>query len=393
MPLSDTAVRKAKPEAKPYKLSDGGGLFLLVQPSGSKWWRYKYRFGGKEKLLALGSYPETGLAEARDRHYQARKALADGKDPSEIKRESKRRSVSKSENTFEKIAREWHQNRLQKWTPKHGAQIIRRLELDAFPNIGSKPITDITASDILALLRKIEERDARELARRVLQMVGQVFTYAVVTERASRNPAADLRGALKPVVKRHMAYLKAAELPEFLRKLDSYDGSRETQLAVRFLLLTFVRTSELRGAKWAEIDWKKAEWQIPGERMKMKDPHVVPLSTQTLETLEALRLLTGQRKYLFPNQHKPSGIMSQNTIIFALYRMGYHSRATGHGFRATASTILNEHGFNSDVIERQLAHGERNSVRAAYNHAQYLPERRKMMQWWADHLDKLAAKN
>jgi integrase len=239
-------------------------------------------------------------------------------------------------------------------------------------------------------MRKIEDNSG-DLAHRVLQLCGQIFLYAVITQRATMNPAASLRGALKPVVQKNHAYIKPNELREYLKTLEAYDGALQTRLALKFLLLTFVRTGELRGAAWSEIDLDKAEWRIPAERMKMKDPHTVPLSRQAIAILKELQAITGQWQYVFPNQHKPGGHMSENTILYALYRMGYHSRATGHGFRSTASTVLNEHGFPPDVIERQLAHGERNKVRAAYNHAQYLPERRKMMQWWADYLDQLPA--
>ena len=220
-------------------------------------------------------------------------------------------------------------------------------------------------------------------------MASQIFTYAVATGRAQRNIATDLRGALKSPVRKHMAHLKADELPEYMQRLEAYDGALQTKWALKFLLLTFVRTGELRGAEWQEISFDKAEWRIPAERMKMREQHIVPLSKQAIAVLQEMQRHTGNRQHVFPNQHKPSGCMSENTMIFALYRMGYHSKATGHGFRATASTILNEHGFTPDVIERQLAHTERNQVRAAYNHAQYLPERRKMMQWWADYLDGL----
>jgi hypothetical protein len=249
MPLSDTAIQKIKPKAKPFKVADGGGLFLLVHPSGNKWWRYKYRFGGKKKLLALGSYPEISLAMARESHFQVRKALAAGNDPAQLKQEAKRLTAVKEENTFEVVAREWHKNRLSKWTPSHGKKVLRRLEVDAFPQIGSRPIAEITSLDLLDVLHKVESRGALELAHRVLQMVGQVFTYALVTQRVGRNPATDLRGALTPVVKQNHAYLKADDLPEFLNKLKNYDGQPQTRLAVKFLLLTFVRTSELRGTE------------------------------------------------------------------------------------------------------------------------------------------------
>jgi integrase len=389
--LSDAAVRNAKPKSKPYKMSDGEGLFLLVTPSGGKYWRMKYFFAAKEKLLALGVYPEVSLSDARQRRIQARKVLAAGNDPGEVKKDAKRVLNEKHANTFEVIAREWHKNRLPKWSPGHAKKILTRLERHIFPRIGTRPIADLTASELLSVMRKVEEHGG-EIAHRLLQVCGQIFAYAVVTDRVTTNPALSLRGALTPVVKSNHAYIKPNELPEYLKDLDAYDGALQTKFALRFLLLTFVRTGELRGAEWAEVDLKKAEWRIPAERMKMKEPHTVPLSRQAVAVLKQLQPLTGQWRYVFPNQHKPSGQMSENTILFALYRMGYHSRATGHGFRSTASTVLNEHGFPPDVIERQLAHGERDKVRAAYNHAQYLPERRKMMQWWADYLDKAASK-
>jgi integrase len=391
MSLSDTAIRNAKPTAKPYKLSDEKGLFLLVKPSGGKWWRYKYRFAGKEKLLALGTYPNTSLADARKRHEKARKLLAEGIDPGQEKQKAKRQLIAKHQNTFETIAREWHKSRIHKWTTRHAEKLLRSLELHIFPSaVGTRPITEIRSSELLEVLQKVQEGGAVEPAHRLLQCCGQIFTYAIVTERAEQNPAANLRGALEPIRRNNYAYLKADQLPEFLAKLEASDSELQTKLALKFLMLTFPRTGELRQAPWKEMNLEKAEWRIPPERMKMRDPHIVPLSRQAVNVLEELKELTGSFHFVFPNQHKPRGCMSENTILFALYRMGYHSRATGHGFRSTASTILNEHGFHPDVIERQLAHCERNAVRAAYNHAQYLPERRKMMQWWADYLDAVA---
>jgi len=372
-------------------MSDGEGLFLLVTPSGSKYWRLKYFFAGKEKLLALGVYPDVTLSDARERRAQARKVLAGGNDPSEAKKEAKRLLTDKHANTFELVAREWHQTRLAKWTPLYAKKTLTRLETHVFTKLGTRPIAEITTHELLSAMRTIEARGP-DLAHRVLQLCGQIFSYAVITQRATINPAGPLRGALKPVVKQNHAYIKPNELQEYLEKLEAYDGSLQTKLAMKFLLLTFVRTGELRGAAWGEIDLDKGEWRIPAERMKMRDPHIVPLSRQAIAILKELQPVTGQWKYVFPNQHKPAGHMSENTILYALYRMGYHSRATGHGFRSTASTVLNEHGFPPDVIERQLAHSERNQVRAAYNHAQYLPERRKMMQWWADYLDEAAKK-
>ncbi len=390
MPLTDTACKNAKPEAKARKLADGGGLYLEVAPSGSKYWRLKYRFAGKEKRLALGVYPETSLAEARERRVQARKVLAAGNDPSETKKEAKRLVAMKAENNLETLAREWYEHHLHEWAAHYARDVINRLETHIFPKLGNRPIADISATELLACLKVIEKSGALDMAQRMMQTCGQIFRYAIITGRTRYNPVNDLRGALKTPVRKHHAHLKADELSEFLQKLEAYDGEPQTKLAVKFLILTFVRTTELRGAFWQEINFDKAEWRIPASRMKMKDPHIVPLSSQAIDVLRELQKHSGNREHVFPNQQHPSKCMSENTMLYALYRMGYHSRTTGHGFRATASTILNENGFTPDWIERQLAHCERNKVRAAYNHAQYLPERRKMMQWWGDYLERAA---
>ncbi len=390
--LSDAKIRNAKPRAKPYKIADGEGLFLVIWPSGSKYWRLRYFFGGKEKRLALGVYPDVSLADARDRRAQARKMLAGGNDPGEAKKEAKRLTVLRNANTFEAVAREWFEKREHEWAPITADIKLERLEKYILPKLGPRPIANINAPEVLAMLRAVEDKGILETAQRVMNICGQIFMYAIATGRAERNPVPDLRGALKTPVVKHRSYLKENELPEYLQNLQAYAGVLQTKLALRLLLLTFVRTGELRAAKWAEVDWDKAEWRIPANRMKMKELHIVPLSGQTIAALRELEKHSGSRKYLFPNEHNPATFMSENTMLYALYRMGYHSRATGHGFRSTASTILNEHGFRADVIERQLAHSERNNVRAAYNHAQYLPERRKMMQWWADYLDEVAAK-
>jgi integrase len=392
MSLSDAKVRNAKPRPKPYKLADGEGLFVLIVPSGSKYWRLKYFFAGKEKVLALGVYPDVPLADARDRRAQARKVLAAGNDPAAAKKEAKRLVILKSANAFEVVAREWFEKRKHEWASSSADTMLDRLEKHILPKLGQRPVAEITATEVLAMLRVVENKGTLETARRLMQMCGQIFMYAIATGRAERNPVPDLRGALKTPVTKHHAFLKASELPLYLKNLEVYDGSLQTKLALRFLMLTFVRTNELRGAQWAEIDWDKAEWRIPAERMKMKELHIVPLSKQAIAVLRELEKLSGDRQFVFPNHHNLTSFMSENTMLYALYRMGYHSRTTGHGFRSTASTILNEHDFRADVIERQLAHSERDSVRAAYNHAQYLPERRKMMQWWADYLDEVAAK-
>ena len=391
--LTELAVKSAKPTKSIRKLSDGNGLVLLVYPNGSKYWAYRYRYLGKEKTLSLGVYPEVTLVEARDKLAEARKLVADGKDPSEARKAVKRQVTISAENSFEAVGREWIAMKGHAWTPRYARYVVSRLEKDIFPKIGSRPIKDISAPELLSVVRILETRGATELPHRVLNCCGQIFMYGIATGRADRNPANDLQGALKTHVKKHYAHLKAIELPEFLGRVAEYHGHPQTKLAVRLLMLTFVRTTELRGATWSEIDIDNAEWRIPAERMKMRRDHIVPLSRQAVVVLKELQRLNAQWTYVFPNPYKPFKHMSENAMLYALYRMGYHSRATGHGFRHTASTILNESGlFSGDAIERQLAHVQGNTVRAAYNHAQYLPERRKMMQWWADYLDEVAAK-
>lgn len=390
--LSDAAVRNAKSKTKPYKISDGEGLFLVVMPNGSKYWRLRYFFFGKEKLLALGVYPDVTLADARDRRAQAKKVLAAGNDPGDAKKQAKQTAVLNATNTFEAIAQEWYEQRKHEWSPKTAGMVLDRLERHIQPRLGHQPIAEINAPGVLAVLRVVEASGALEMTRRVSHIISQVFSYAIATGRAERNPVNDLRGALKTPVVTHRAYLRESELPEYLERLAAYVGTPLTKLALQFLLLTFVRTTELRAARWEEILWEKAEWRIPAERMKMREEHIVPLSKQAIAVLHELQQHSGTRQFIFPSETNPATFMSENTMLYALYRMGYRHKATGHGFRSTASTILNEHGFRPDVIERQLAHGERNKVRAAYNHAQYLPERREMMQWWADYLDQAARK-
>ena len=390
MPLSDLAIRNAKPKTKAYKITDGGGLFLWIQPNGGKWWRYRYRFAGKQKLLALGTYPDVSLAEARDRHAEARKTLSANIDPNEAKKEEKRTVLLNSENSFESVARDWHTTKSHNWEPRYAGFIIKRLEADVFPKLGSRPIKDITAPELLSVLRLIEKRGALEMAHRAMKACGQIFMYGIATGRADRNPAVDLQGAMKTAKKENFAHLKDSDLPEFLQKLEVYKGFRQNQLALKLLILTFVRTAELRGALWSEIDFDKSEWRIPAERMKMRRPHIVPLSHQAITILKELQLMNGNWQYVFPNPYKPIKSMSENGVLNVIYRMGYRGRTTGHGFRHMASTLLNENNFNPDHIERQLAHVETNKIRGTYNHAEYLPERRKMMQWWADYIDAAA---
>lgn len=391
MPLTDRAIRNAKSAAKPVRMFDGGGMYLEVAPSGGKWWRFKYRFGGKEKRLSLGVYPDVSLMKAREKRDAARKLLAIGTDPGEKRKADQRESAGRAANSFEAVAREWYSKQAHTWVASHSTDVLRRLESNLFPEIGATPIAELTAPALLAAVRKIENRGAHDLAHRVLQVASQVFRYGVATGRCERDPAPDLRGALAPHKGRHQAAVTPEEMPALVRAIDGYGelGDKMTGCALRLLALTFVRTGELIGAVWSEIDMDGATWIVPAERMKMKTEHVVPLSRQALVILRKVRALGGGSRYVFPggNPDKP---ISNNTMLFALYRLGYKGKMTGHGFRAVASTILNESNFRPDVIERQLAHCERNDVRGAYNRAEYLPERRKMMQQWADMLAALA---
>ncbi|AJY14026.1 integrase arm-type DNA-binding domain-containing protein [Burkholderia dolosa] len=394
-PLSDLQVRRAKPAEQPYRLADGKGLYLQVMPNGSRYWRMKYRFGGKEKLASFGVYPEVSLAEARQACLAARKLLAAGQDPTEQKREIKRARVIEASSTFEAVAREWFEAQKDGWTEVYAAKVINSLEVDVFPRIGAKPLRDIEAPAMLEILRAVEARGVRETAKRVLQRSRAVFQYGIMTGRCSRNPAADIDAETvlrKGAGVRHMARVKPIEIPQLMRDIAAYSGDRVTQLALRFMALTFTRTTEMINAEWDEFDERAAEWRIPPERMKMRDPHIVPLSRQALEVLAALRELNGSQRHVFYSVQGRSHI-SNNTMLYALYRMGYKSRMTGHGFRGLAATVLRELGYSRDVVDRQLAHAERNQVTAAYVHAEYLPERRKMMQHWADHLDALQASN
>lgn len=394
MPLTDTACRNAKPKDRPYKLGDSGGLHLLVKPTGGRYWRMKYYFLGKEKLLSIGTYPEVSLAEAREKRDHARKQLSNDIDPAQAKRTAKQLKLINSQNTFEAIAREWHANKISTWTLRYGANLLHRLEVDVFPVIGSRPISEIEAPELLAMLRKVESRGALEIAKRLSQTAGQIFRYAIATGRIKHNPVPNLKDALKPTVKGHFAAISIQELPAFLETLDRNDARLYalTRIAIRLMLLTFVRTGELIGAKWSEINLDEAVWIIPAERMKMRNEHIVPLSTQAIALITQLKPLTGQRQYVFPNQARPSDHMSNNTILGALKRLGYKGKMTGHGFRALAmSTIKEKLGYRHEVVDRQLAHAPRNKVDAAYDRARFMDERKVMMQEWADYLDRVTA--
>ena len=385
--LTDTKIKQAKTATKPYKLFDERGLYLIVTPRGGKWWRFKYRFGGKEKLLALGTYPEVALKDARERRDDARKQVAAGVDPSGERKTAR----LMQEDSFEQVAREWFGKFSAVWVEEHASIVIQRLERNIFPWLGAHPIGEITAPDLLAVLRRIESRGAIETAHRIKQVCGQVFRYAIATGRAQRDVSAELRGALPPVAERHHGALtKPSEAATLMRAIDGYQGSLEVRCALRFSALTFQRPGEIRKAAWSEIDFDNALWRVPAERMKMGREHLVPLAPQAIETLRELQPLTGAGHYIFPGARTARRPMSENTIVAALRYLGYEQgKMTAHGFRTLASTLLNEMGWPSDAIERQLAHADRDEVRGAYNRAEYLTERRKMMVAWADYLDGL----
>jgi integrase len=395
MRLTDIRVRNARPQAKTYKLSDGGGMYLLVKPDGGRYWRLDYRFAGKRRTLALGVYPITTLSSARTQRDEAHRLLARNVDPNATKKARKRAAKIARENTFGSVAREWMANQRHRLAHRYSALILARLEADIFPQIGSRPIAEIDAPELLDALRKVEKRGVIETARRLRQICGQVFRYAVASGRAKHDPSIDLRGALKsPGRPRGHKAMLLGDVPGFIRGLKTYDGDPRTRLALQLMVLTFARTTELRAARWSEIenlDGNEPLWRIPADRMKMRREHIVPLAPQSVAVLRELRGLPGSAAspLLFPSPSR-EGHMSNNTMLYALYRMGYHERATIHGFRAMASTALNEMGVRPDVIERQLAHREQNSVRAAYNRAEYLAERRAMMNYWADRLDAMA---
>lgn len=392
MPLTDTAIRNAKSTDKTQRLADGGGMYLEIPTTGSKLWRLKYRFAGKEKRLSLGVYPDTGLKEARDKREAARKLLAAGIDPGEHRKAVKAAGEERAANSFEVVAREWHEKQKKSWVETHAARVMSRLEYNMFPWLGKKPIAEITPKEMLAALNRIVGRGANESAHRLAQICGQIFRYAIVTGRAERNPCADLRGALPPVESTHRAAITDPKaIGGLLRAMDAYDGSLATRCALRLAPLVFVRPGELRQAEWDEFDFESALWTIPAAKMKMRESHIVPLSKQALEILTEIKALTGRGRYVFPSARSPKRPMSDNAVLSALRRMEYgKDEMTGHGFRAMARTVLDEvlH-VRPDFIEHQLAHAVRDANGRAYNRTSHLPERKAMMQQWADYLDKL----
>ena len=396
MPLTDARIRATKPAAKPVKLTDGGGLYLEVRPSGKKLWRYRYRIVDKENLFAIGEYPEISLAEARSEHDKARGLVKQGLHPSHNRQAERLTTQMANANTFEAVATEWISKKSGRWTPYYRRQVENFLGADVFPYVGKLPIRNVTAAHLLEIIRRIEDRGASTVALLVRQWSSAIFRYAVATLRADSDPAAALRGAIhRPKVK-HRKPLAKGQIKEFMAALENYGGYRTTVIALRLILLTFVRTGELRKALWGEFDLDNAKWRIPAERMKMREPHIVPLSKQAVILLRELQTYTGGRGMLFPNYRRPKDCMTPTTLNRALERMGFNGKDSmgfsAHGFRATASTLLNEMGYRSDVIERQLAHAERDKVRASYNQAEYMVERKAMMQEWADLIDLICSK-
>jgi len=372
-------------------MADWGGLFLYVTKAGSKLWRWKYRHDGKEKLMSFGVYPDVSLATARELHRKARVILATGVDPM-AQRKLERQSETL---TFKVVAEKWFEHWKPSKTTKHAAEVWRRLELDILVKLGAIPVNEVTASQVRDCIKAIEARGALDIAKRQLQKCSQIMRYAVAHDLVERNPVADVKPSdiLPARKKRNYPRIDAKELPQLLREIDAYVGGEHTRLALQLMALVFVRTSELICAKWDEFDFDAGRWNIPAERMKMRTPHIVPLSKQALAVLQKLRALSCGREFVFPADTGKPTHMSNNTILYALYRMGYRGRMTGHGFRGVASTILHEQGWPHEHIELQLAHQERDDVSAAYNHAQCLPQRAKMMQAWADHLDALRVAN
>lgn len=395
MSLTDVIIRNSKPKDKTYKLSDEKGMYLEISPSGGKWWRLKYRIDGKEKRISLGTYPEVSLKDARDRRDEARKLLAQQIDPSESRKATKASRVAKNANSFEVVAREWHAKYSANWTQSHGSRLLVRLEKDVFPWLGDRPIADITAPEVLKVIRRIEDRGALETAHRVQQNCSQVFRYGIATGRCERDPVPDLKGALPATKAKHLAaFTQPEEIASLLRAIDDYQGMLVTKCALKLAPLVFVRPGELRAAEWSEIDLEKAEWNIPAERMKMRQPLLVPLSTQAVAVLKEVHPLTGAGRYVFPSARSVSRPMSNNAVLAALRRMGFaKEEMSGHGFRAMARTVLDEvlH-VRPDFIEHQLGHAVRDPNGRAYNRTAHLVERRKMMQQWADYLDSLKKK-
>ena len=392
MTLTEAAIRKAEPKDKRYRMFDGNGLYLEVAPSGGKWWRLKYIYGGKDRRLSLGVYPEINLKAARDLRDTKRVMLARGEDPAEERRAIARMVQTRSDNAFEVVAMEWHAKKKLGWTERHAKVVAHRMSIYLFPDLGRRPINEITPPELLKTIRVIEQRGATYLGSTMTQIAGQIFRYGIATGRCTYDPSPGLRGALMTHIEKHQNAVKPSEFPKLMAAIAGYGidqkGEESTRLGLQLLALTFVRTSELIEATWDEFDFQRSIWRIDAPRMKMKREHWVPLAPQALNALHRLKEIGRESRYILPGKNIHAH-MSNNTLLYALYRLGYKSRMSGHGFRSVASTILNENGFKPDVIEKQLAHEDNNEVRAAYNRAEYLSERTEMMLWWGNYLEPM----
>jgi len=390
MSLTDVAVKNAKAKDKAYKLSDGKGLYLQVSKTGARLWRFKYRIGGKEYQFAIGKYPEISLANAREENAKARELVKQGIHPLHQRKLEKLEQISEGGNTFQSNTKEWINQNRSRWSGAYLRQVERSMTEDVYPQIGSLPIKQVKAIHVLQILKAVEKRGAPSIAKLIRQWCSAIFCHAVANLKADFDPVTPLKGVIKSPKVKHHKPLPAKEIPAFMQALRKFGGYRTTSIAIELLLLTFVRTVELRKAEWQEFDLDNAIWRIPAHKMKMKEEHIVPLSTQAIALLRELKVWTGNRTTLFPNYRTPANLMTATTINRSLERMGYAGKLSGHGFRGTASTILHEKGYRPEVIERQLAHAERNQVKAAYNHAEYLQERITMMQDWASLIDELS---
>ncbi|UPK79884.1 tyrosine-type recombinase/integrase [Proteus vulgaris] len=386
MPLTDIQIRKANPKEKPYTLNDGNGLSLLIEPNGSKGWRFRYRFAGKPKMISLGVYGQVTLAEARKKRDEAKKQLAENINPSDARKSEKIALRYATENTFYAVAMEWHSSKCSTWSDGYASEILRCFENDIFPYIGKRPIDQIAPLELLAVLQKIEKRGALEQANKIRRRCGEVFRYAVITGRVKYNPAPDLAGAINKPETKHFPFLREDEIPDFVKALNNYQGSKITKYATQLLMLTGVRTVELRLAEWSEFDFDNVIWEIPKERMKKRRPHLVPLSPQVIAILNELKVITGYYPLLFPGRNDVRKPISEASINKVIEKIGYKGRLTGHGFRHMMSTILHENGFDSAWIELQLAHVDKNSIRGIYNHALYLENRKNMLKWYSSNI-------
>ena len=390
MKLKDIQIKNAKPKEKQYKLSDGEGLYLLCRTNGNKLWQLKYRYAGKEKTLSIGEYPMVSLSEAREKKIEAKKLLLHNVDPSQDKQIKKRKIYKEAEETFQIVAEKWFDRQKKSWKNQHAEKVWRRIEMHVFPDIGKVPITQISAHDIIRCVQRIDDAGLADIAKRAFQSIKNILDYAVIEQSLRQNIAHSIqpKKILRTHKVKHNPHLEAHELSDYLRKVEQYDGEYQTKLALKLMMLVFIRHNELLNARWDEFVIEKSEWRIPADRMKMDKPHIVPLSKQAVEVLEELRKFNGIFEFLFPQKRNPRKVMSNGAMTRALHKMGYKGKLTVHGMRGTASTILNENGFSSDAIEVQQSRQDQNKVRASYNHAKYLEERREMMQWWADYLDE-----